>query len=58
LGWWGRYTAGPTTCGKQRGWENARLGNERQDAFSSRAMTTRWIWFVPSKIWGTFASRM
>jgi hypothetical protein len=25
---------------------------------SSRAMTMRWIWFVPSKICGTFASRM
>ena len=28
------------------------------DCRSSRAMTMRWIWFVPSKICGTLASRM
>jgi len=25
---------------------------------SSRAMTTRWIWLVPSKIWVSLASRI
>jgi hypothetical protein len=24
----------------------------------ARAMTSRWIWLVPSKIWPTFTSRM
>ncbi len=43
-----RQAAGP--AGYQR--------HERTLAASSRPMTIRWIWFVPSTIWSTLASRI